>query len=167
MRKIVLSDGKHVWECIECGKKHHNKSNIIQHVDLHIQGVQYICEYCQKQFKSQGSLNVHVTTKHRDLKKRIKNYYWYWFFLQISRNPSATWSGHGSPSWVVDRTSAPSAAWSRPVVALLPSRTTWNINISRTWPRTRVSTVTKLCPRQMHIISICWCIKSNKLKMFP
>jgi len=75
MRKVVLSDGKHAWECIECGKKHHNKSNIVQHVDLHIQGVQYICEYCQKQFKSQGSLNVHMTTKHRDLKKRIKNYY--------------------------------------------------------------------------------------------
>ena len=161
MRKVVLSDGKHAWECIECGKKHHNKSNIVQHVDLHIQGVQYICEYCQKQFKSQGSLNVHMTTKHRDLKKRIKNYYWYWFFLQISRNPSATWSGLVLPNWVVDRTSAPSADWSRPVVASQLSRTTLNTNISSTWPLTRVNIVTKLCPRLMPIISIYWSIEKQ------
>ena len=74
MHKVPLGNGKFTWECAECGKQHHNKSNIVQHVDLHIAGVQYICDYCQKVFKSQGSLNVHVTTKHRDEHKRSKNY---------------------------------------------------------------------------------------------
>jgi len=72
MHRVALGDGKSTWECVQCGKQHHNKSNILQHVDLHIAGVQYICDYCQKVFKSQGSLNYHVTTKHRDEHKRSK-----------------------------------------------------------------------------------------------
>ena len=56
VHRVALEDGKSTWECVQCGKKHHNKSNILQHVDLHIAGVQYICDYCQKVFKSQGSL---------------------------------------------------------------------------------------------------------------
>jgi uncharacterized C2H2 Zn-finger protein len=74
MHRVALEDGKSTWECVQCGKQHHNKSNILQHVDLHIAGVQYICDYCQKVFKSQGSLNFHVTTKHRDEHKRSKSY---------------------------------------------------------------------------------------------
>ena len=73
MRKVNLSDGKTVWECVQCGKRHFNKSNIVQHVDTHIEGVKYICDFCQKHFKSQGSLNVHVTIKHREEKRRDAN----------------------------------------------------------------------------------------------
>jgi len=72
MQKVAMSDGRSVWECVQCGKTHHNKSNIMQHVDLHIQGATYTCHFCQKQFKSQGSLNVHTTTKHRDAKRMEK-----------------------------------------------------------------------------------------------
>ena len=72
MQKVSTSDGRSVWECVQCGKTHHNKSNILQHVDLHIQGATYTCHFCQKQFKSQGSLNVHTTTKHRDAKRMEK-----------------------------------------------------------------------------------------------
>ena len=74
MQKMILSDGKTVWKCNQCGKRHHNKSNIFQHVDLHIDGVQYICDYCQGVFKSQGSLNVHITNKHRNQHKKMKSW---------------------------------------------------------------------------------------------
>ena len=73
MAKVVLSDGRQVWQCTQCERRHHNKSNIVQHVDLHIQGLQYSCLYCHKHFKSQGSLNVHITIKHRDQHKKQKN----------------------------------------------------------------------------------------------
>ena len=60
--------------CTQCGKQHANKSNIVQHVDQHIEGVHYNCEYCVKVFKSQGSLNGHVTQKHRNERKfRMNN----------------------------------------------------------------------------------------------
>ena len=73
MARVARPDGRCVWQCTLCGKEHYNKSNIVQHVDLHIDGVQYSCLYCHKQFKSQGSLNVHITTKHRDQHKKQKN----------------------------------------------------------------------------------------------
>ena len=69
MTKVVSSDGKKYWMCTQCGKQHANKSNIVQHVDQHLEGVQYNCEYCGKVFKSQGSLNGHVTQKHRNERK--------------------------------------------------------------------------------------------------
>ena len=75
MRKVNLADGKTEWECVQCGRRHYNKSNILQHVDTHIEGVKYICDFCQKHFKSQGSLNVHVTLKHREEKRKVKQYY--------------------------------------------------------------------------------------------
>ena len=74
MSRVVMSDGRAVWRCDECGRQHHNKSNIVQHVDLHIQGLQYTCQYCERIFKSQGSLNVHITNKHRDLHKKNKSF---------------------------------------------------------------------------------------------
>lgn len=75
MSRLVTSEGRTVWQCSLCGKQHSNKSNIVQHVDLHIEGLQYNCQYCHKQFKSQGSLNVHITMKHRDQHKKQKNLY--------------------------------------------------------------------------------------------
>ena len=74
MSRVVMSDGRAVWRCNECGKQHYNKSNIVQHVDQHIQGVQYSCQYCERVFKSQGSLNVHITNKHRDEHKKNKSF---------------------------------------------------------------------------------------------
>ena len=47
MHRVALEDGKSTWECVQCGKQHHNKSNILQHVDLHIAGVQYINDNVQ------------------------------------------------------------------------------------------------------------------------
>jgi uncharacterized C2H2 Zn-finger protein len=73
MTKTQSSDGKSCWMCTQCGKQHPNKSNIVQHVDQHIEGIQYRCDYCEKVFKSQGSLNGHVTLKHRNQRKLRMN----------------------------------------------------------------------------------------------
>ena len=73
MTKTQSSDGKSCWMCTQCGKQHPNKSNIVQHVDQHIEGIQYRCEFCEKVFKSQGSLNGHVTLKHRNQRKLRMN----------------------------------------------------------------------------------------------
>ena len=73
MTKVVSSDGRACWMCTQCGKQHANKTNIVHHVDQHIEGVQYSCEYCGKVFKSQGGLNNHVTQKHRDERKLRMN----------------------------------------------------------------------------------------------
>jgi len=54
-----------VWRCKQCGKTSRMKHHIRSHVETHIEGVSYPCNYCAKQFRSRSSLQVHVSVKHR------------------------------------------------------------------------------------------------------
>ena len=51
------SDGKFV--CNLCGKTTIRKTFALEHAEVHMEGMSYPCEYCEKQFRSRASLRMH------------------------------------------------------------------------------------------------------------
>ena len=54
-----VMDGKNlaVWQCNECGKMSKYITNMKGHIETnHVQGLKFNCFYCEKIFKSRGSL---------------------------------------------------------------------------------------------------------------
>ena len=50
------------WRCLACGYISSQKStsgNIRQHVETHMDGLCYTCNFCNKEFRSRKSLNLH------------------------------------------------------------------------------------------------------------
>ena len=59
--------GVAVWQCVECGKTSQYITNLKGHVEAnHLQGLKIDCPYCEKVFKSRGSLRNHVHKFHKD-----------------------------------------------------------------------------------------------------
>ena len=57
-------DGR--YQCIICGKVSVNRkrSDMRKHIEIHIDGLSYTCDICQKKFKSKNSLSTHKSTVH-------------------------------------------------------------------------------------------------------
>jgi len=53
------------WQCTICKKVAKSKSNIMNHVETHQEGMHYPCKYCSKYFKSKTSLSGHISARHR------------------------------------------------------------------------------------------------------
>ena len=53
------------FKCNRCGKISTKKSNMKQHVELHIEGLSFKCQYCPKTFRSSNVLNNHRNTFHK------------------------------------------------------------------------------------------------------
>ena len=51
--------------CNTCGKTTTDMGNMRKHVEIHIDGLQYDCQLCDKTFRSRNSLNVHKSTSHK------------------------------------------------------------------------------------------------------
>ena len=64
-------DGRANFRCTICGRANVKKNNIINHIEsVHFpNSFTYNCSLCDKQFNSKNSLNVHVSTKHRNPNK--------------------------------------------------------------------------------------------------
>ena len=52
-----------VWTCNECGKTSHNKSSDMRiHVETHLVGLCYTCNFCSMEFRSKNILKIHQKT---------------------------------------------------------------------------------------------------------
>jgi len=62
MDKTVDADNRPVWQCTECNKISKSKANLKKHVEIHMTGLSFSCNYCDKVCKTSNSLNVHIYT---------------------------------------------------------------------------------------------------------
>ena len=64
----LIDSGKTVFQCKVCGKTNLRKHHIVNHVEaVHFPHMfKYSCHYCGKEYKSKNSLDVHVSTSHRE-----------------------------------------------------------------------------------------------------
>jgi len=58
-------DGEGLWRCRTCSFSHRHKARISNHVETHLQCLQY-CPICQQTCKSRDSLRKHMSRLHRD-----------------------------------------------------------------------------------------------------
>ena len=54
---------KGMWLCTTCGKETKKKDHMREHVELHIDGLSFPCQYCDKSFRSRQNLRVHINNK--------------------------------------------------------------------------------------------------------
>ena len=64
-------DGRTGFKCKLCGKINTHRYHTLNHVEsVHFpSSFNYECNICGKQYNSKNSLNVHVSTKHRNQNK--------------------------------------------------------------------------------------------------
>ena len=62
-RLFQKTDG--VWSCLTCGFTNIRKSKIRRHVEVHIDGLSYTCNFCHKEFRLKDSLDCHISRVHR------------------------------------------------------------------------------------------------------
>ena len=60
---MEMRDGRH--HCLACDYSSQNKGHTKEHVERHIDGLSYPCQYCEKTFRSRSSLRVHKTNFHK------------------------------------------------------------------------------------------------------
>ena len=51
-------DGK--YKCLTCGKLQIRKGHMTEHVEIHIDGLSFPCQYCNKTFRSRSVLRDHI-----------------------------------------------------------------------------------------------------------
>ena len=63
-----LEEGRTVFKCTICQKSNFRKHHLINHVEsVHFPEMfSYSCMYCGKDYKTQNSLNVHISQRHRE-----------------------------------------------------------------------------------------------------
>lgn len=61
--ELVIKNGEN-FECRTCGKTAKKSSDIRRHVEIHIEGLSYDCNFCENSFRSRMSLNFHIR-KHK------------------------------------------------------------------------------------------------------
>ena len=54
-----------VWSCSTCGFTNRDKSKLKRHVEVHVDGLSYTCNFCQKEFGLKNSLDCHIIKFHR------------------------------------------------------------------------------------------------------
>ena len=68
---IVKREGKKV--CKVCDYTSSNSGHMIEHVELHLEGVKYHCQYCSKTFQSRGIFRRHQKKQHKIQMKDIND----------------------------------------------------------------------------------------------
>jgi len=65
-----IENGKTIFKCKMCDKANYRKHHIINHVEsVHFPNLfNYSCYFCGKDYKTKNSLDVHVSTSHREEK---------------------------------------------------------------------------------------------------
>ena len=48
------------WSCTQCGKESSTKQNSELHIETHIQGVEFLCNLCNKKLRSTSGAKHHV-----------------------------------------------------------------------------------------------------------
>ena len=55
------------WQCRICSKTFNTKRNMIQHSEIHVEGITHSCNVCMKTFSTKHSLRVHMSKIHSNL----------------------------------------------------------------------------------------------------
>ena len=67
MAKVMDENNLPVCHCNECGKISKYITNLKGHIEAnHLQGLKFNCLFCEKVFKSRGSLRNHVANFHKN-----------------------------------------------------------------------------------------------------
>jgi len=56
-------DGR--YHCLSCQYSSLNRAHLKEHVEKHIEGLLYPCQFCDKSFRSKNSFRGHIRIKHR------------------------------------------------------------------------------------------------------
>ena len=59
------TDGDNMWKCTLCGKKTNKRSDMVRHIETHMDGLSYPCNQCGKISRSKMSLQSHMSRYHR------------------------------------------------------------------------------------------------------
>ena len=65
MMTKTVNLGQTEYVCNVCQKAIKKKSNMISHVETHIEGVTHLCNLCNKTFRTRNSLEKHKHTYHK------------------------------------------------------------------------------------------------------
>ncbi|XP_062531941.1 zinc finger protein 808 isoform X4 [Bombyx mori] len=57
--------GERPYVCDHCGATFHRRSNLVQHIAIHLPEKNFQCPVCQKMEKSKKRLQIHVSKRHR------------------------------------------------------------------------------------------------------
>ena len=49
-----------VWKCMTCGRTDKAKGHMKEHIEIHIDGLSFPCQFCDKTYRSRLSLRSHV-----------------------------------------------------------------------------------------------------------
>ena len=63
-----VADGEHVWKCTVCGKStrgNNARAHMRGHIEIHMEGLSYPCNKCDKISRSSNALITHNSRKHR------------------------------------------------------------------------------------------------------
>ena len=61
------SDGR--YRCLTCGKFTKNRGHMQEHIEVHIEGLNFPCPQCDKSFRGRGGLRKHIRNLHEAHKK--------------------------------------------------------------------------------------------------
>ena len=66
LQEFIEKDEDGTFSCKLCGKSGVKcKRNLKNHIETHMQGLSFPCQYCGKTFRSRNSLNIHKFRHHR------------------------------------------------------------------------------------------------------
>ena len=54
------TDGDNMWKCTFCGQKRNKRSDMVRHIETHMDGLSYPCNQCGKISRSKKIPNTHV-----------------------------------------------------------------------------------------------------------
>ena len=57
-----IENGK--WRCTVCLKMQKSRNHCREHVEIHVEGLSYACDYCGKSCRTTGALRAHRRTQH-------------------------------------------------------------------------------------------------------
>ena len=60
-KMIEKVDG--VWKCMTCGRTDKLKGHMKEHVEIHIDGLSFPCQFCDKTYSSRPSLRTHINKR--------------------------------------------------------------------------------------------------------
>ena len=63
VENLMETDGD-LLRCKTCGKTARNKGNMERHVEIHIEGLSFECQFCDKTYKTRMSRDQHKKLKH-------------------------------------------------------------------------------------------------------
>ena len=68
---MLVDQGNNLYSCGVCNKESNRRADLMKHIiNKHVTAPAVVCQFCNKQYKNQNSLQVHISQNHRDQWKR-------------------------------------------------------------------------------------------------